>query len=182
MQSQTPSDADNQLRNQLTYLGLVPRVHTSSLVPSPRWKALPFALRCALPPAVSPLGRAPCSVALPSLAGWSPHSRSARDHWLPGEVRARRTVRRASEYSARSRCYSGHTIGGKQKNNKGRKNNDQGMSALLSSPMYHAPRHIRVLRSPRTMYSQLTRVPRLRQNSEQFHDLGVFRHLQVLRP
>ena len=27
------------------------------------------ARRCALPPAVSPLGRAPCSVALPSLAG-----------------------------------------------------------------------------------------------------------------
>ena len=40
--------------------------------------------------------------------------------------------------------------------------------------MYCAPRHVRVLRSPRTMSSHLYRVPRLRQNSEQFHDLEIF--------
>ena len=32
---------------RVTWLGLVPRVHTSSLVPSPRRGALSFALRCA---------------------------------------------------------------------------------------------------------------------------------------
>ena len=110
----------------------------------------------ALPPAVSPLGRAPCSVALPSLAGWSPRSRSARDRRLPGEVRACQTVRQSDEYSACSRCYSRHTIGGKQELTKAERTMNQGASTLLSYPMYCAPRHVRVLRSPRTMSSHHT--------------------------
>ena len=79
------------------------------------------ARRCALPPAVSPLGRAPCSVALPSLAGWSSPSRSARDRWSPGEVRAYQTVRRSDEYSARSRCYSRQHKRRKLESHEGRK-------------------------------------------------------------
>ena len=59
---------------------------------------------------------------------------------------------------------------------------NQGASTLLSYPMYRAPRHIRVLRSPRTMSSHSYRVPRLGQNSEQFHDLEIFTAVLVLRP
>ena len=101
--------ADNWLRNQLTCLGLVPRVHVVArrCCPSRRVEgAAVCARRCSLPPAVSPLGRAPCSIALPSLAGWSPPSRSAQHRWLLGEVRVRRMARRSDEYSACSRCYS----------------------------------------------------------------------------
>ena len=71
-QSHAPRTATNWLRNQLTCLGLVPRVHTlpRHRCPSRRVGSRAVcACRCALPPAVSPLGRAPCSVALPSLAG-----------------------------------------------------------------------------------------------------------------
>ena len=136
----------------------------------------------ALPPAVSPLGRAPCSVALPSLAGWSPRSRSARDRQLPGEVRACQTVRQSDEYSACNRCYSRHTIGGKQELTKAERTMNQGASTLLSTPMYYAPRHIRVLRSPRTMSSHLTRVPRLRENPRQFHDLVIFKQCRSCAP
>ena len=66
--------ADNWLRNQLTCLGLAPRVHVvaRSRCPSRHVEgAAVCARRCALPPAVGPLGRAPCSIALPSLAGYS---------------------------------------------------------------------------------------------------------------
>ena len=62
--------ADNWLRNQLTYLGLVPRVHVVARPLSRRVEGFAVcAVRCALPPAISPLDRAPCSVALPFLAG-----------------------------------------------------------------------------------------------------------------
>ena len=90
----------------------VPRTHVFACPVAAPGSFAVCACRCALPPTVSPLGRAPCSVALPSLAGWSTCSRSAQNRWLPGKVRARRTVCRSGEYSARSRCYSEHTIGG----------------------------------------------------------------------
>ena len=136
----------------------------------------------ALPPAVSPLGWAPCSVALPSLVGWSPHSRSARDRRLPSEVRACQTVRQSDEYSACSRCYSRHTIGGKQELTKAERTMNQGASTLLSYPMYCAPRHVRVLRSPRTMSSHHIRIPRLRENPRQFHDLVIFTQCRSCAP
>ena len=82
------------------------RRRTSLLSQSPRPGSVVCARRCALPPAVSPLGRAPCSVALPSLARLSSPSRSALDRWLLGEERARRMARQSDEYSARNRCYS----------------------------------------------------------------------------
>ena len=136
-QSHNSSDVGNWLRNQLTYLGLVPRVHTSPRChcPSRRVGSLAVcACRCALPPAVSPLGRALCSVALPSLVGWSSLPRSARDGWSPGEVRAYRTVRRTDEYSVRSRCYSGHHNRRKTRTHKGRKNNDpRGVHPFVNS-------------------------------------------------
>ena len=59
---------------------------------------------------------------------------------------------------------------------------NQGASTLLSTPMYYAPQHIRVLRSPRTMSSHLTRVPRLRENSRQFHDLIIFKQCRSCTP
>ena len=68
-----------------------------------------------------------------------------------------------------------HSDGGKQDDHKAEKNTMQGAFTLLSYPMYCAPRHIRVLRSPRAPSSHLTNVPRLRQNSEQFHDLVIFK-------
>ena len=82
----------------------------------------------------------------------------------------------------RSRCNSRGTKGGKQDNTKAEKNTMQGAFTLLSYPMYCAPRHIRVLRSPRTSSSHRPNVPRLRQNPEQFHDLEIFTAMQVLRP
>ena len=82
------------------------RRRTSLLSQSSRPGSVVCARQRALPPAVSPLGRALCSFALPSLAGWSAPSRSARDRWLPGEERARRMARQSDEYSVRNRCYS----------------------------------------------------------------------------
>ena len=61
-----------------------------------------------------------------------------------------------------------------ERTHKAEKNTMQGAFTLLSYPMYCAPRHIRILRSPRTPSSHLTSVPRLRRNSEQFHDLVIF--------
>ena len=68
-----------------------------------------------------------------------------------------------------------HSDGGKQNDHKAEKNTVQGAFTLLSYPMYCAPRHIRVLRSPHAPSSHLPRVPRLRQNSEQFYDLVIFK-------
>ena len=62
-----------------------------------------------------------------------------------------------------------------EKTHKAEKNTMQGAFTLLSYPMYCAPRHIRVLRSPHAPSSHLTSVPRLRQNSELFHDLVIFK-------
>ena len=68
-----------------------------------------------------------------------------------------------------------HSDGGKQNDHKAEKNTVQGAFTLLSYPMYCAPRHIRVLRSPHAPSSHLPRVPRLRRNSELFHDLVIFK-------
>ena len=59
---------------------------------------------------------------------------------------------------------------------------NQGASTLLSYPMYCAPRHVRVLRSPRTISSHHTRVPRLRENPRQFHDLVIFQQCRSCAP
>ena len=64
--------ADNWLRNQLTCLVLMTHIHVVVRPLSRRvGGAVVCTSRCALPPAVSPSGWAPCSVALPSLAGCS---------------------------------------------------------------------------------------------------------------
>ena len=56
---------------------------------------------------------------------------------------------------------------------KAEKNTMQGAFTFLSYPMYCAPRHIHVLRSPRALFSHLTRVPRLSQITHPVHDLEI---------
>ena len=115
------------------------------------------------------------TIALPLVAGVTPRSAGTQFRWRLVEVRARQVSRRSDEYSARSRCYSMHTVGENEEIHKAEKNTMQGAFTLLSYPMYCAPRHIRVLRSPHAPSSHLTSVPRLRQNSELFHDLVIFK-------
>ena len=107
-------------------------------------------------------------------------ARSARERWLAGKERGRRTARRSDEHSARSRCYSTHVCTapsrGKQNHNNAERNNTKGTSTLLSCPMYRAPRSVRVLRSHDTISSQHRMSPRLSQNSDPFHDLEIFWH------
>ena len=135
----------------MTYMGLVPRVHTSFLLStgSPRQEALPFAF-CVL--------RTPLLLAL-----WVGHHAASRCRCLQVTHRGRQmcscigcrsrngyveyrdnqtSTRRAADATPHS------TIGGKQNHTNAKKNNDQGTSTLLSTPMFCAPRHIRVLCSP----------------------------------
>ena len=104
VQSHNPSRGQPALKPVDVFGPSDPRTRRRTLLlsQSPRPGSVVCARRCALPPAVSPLGRAPCSVALPSLAGLSSPSRSALDRWLLGEERARRMARQLDEYSCDS--------------------------------------------------------------------------------
>ena len=97
--------------------------------------------------------------------------------WRSVEVRTRQISRRPGEYSARSRCYLMYTSWRENERiHKAEKNTMQGASTLLSYPMYCAPWHVRVLRSPRAMSSHRTRVPRLSQITIPCHDLEISQH------
>ena len=166
-------------------MGLVPRVHTSprSLVPSPRREAVPFALA----DAHSRLQSAP----------WVGHRAASRCRRLQGSLLLRGVrgiVGRRARYERIRRfvvptstrhaadATPDSTNGGNWNHTKAGKNNDQGTSTLLSTPTFYAPRRFRVLRSQDTMSSHPIRVPRLRQNSDQFHDLEIFRHCRSCAP
>ena len=131
--------ADNWLRNQLTCLVLLTHVHVVARPLSRRvGGAVVCTSRCALPPAVSPSGRAPCSVALPLLAGCS-SIRGMRGS-VGCRVRNRLVewrVKQASTRHAADATPINHTAPnrGKQNHTNAERNNEQGTSALLSSPM-----------------------------------------------
>ena len=115
-------------------------------------------------------------------AGVTPGSVGAQFCRRSDEVRARQISRRSGEFSASGRCNSKDTNGGNQEIHKAEKNTVQGAFTLLSYPMYCAPRHVRVLRSPRSPSSHSYRVPRLSYFSRQFYDLGVFKQGRSCAP
>ena len=158
-------------------MGLAPRVHTSprSLVPSPRREAVPFALA----DAHSRLQSAP----------WVGHRAASRCRrlqgsrllrgvrWIVGRRARSERIRRFVVWTSTRRTADAtldSTNGGKQELTKAERNTMQGAFTLLSSPMYCAPRHIRVLRAHDAMSSQPRMSPRLSQNLKQFHDLVIF--------
>ena len=112
---------------------LVTHVHTSRC-PVVTLKTVPFAFQSLRPPLRSVLDGLRAAIALPLLAGVSPKSVGMQFHWRLVEERTRRVSLQSDEYSARSRCYSMHTVGEKRESSQSRKeHNARGVHPFVIS-------------------------------------------------
>ena len=150
---------------RLTCLVLMTRAHTyPTAVPSPRQVAVPFYAcdahsRLLSAPWVGHRAASRCRRLQVGLL----LSRSAQDRWLPDEVRACRdgsSFRRV--LGAQPMLLQKCTNGGKQIHTNAEKNNEEGTSTLLSSPMF-AHRGTSACCAPTTQHPV---------NVTESHDLG----------